>query len=81
MEKAGYDFNNLVALRKVVQVETYDLNKTQKKIQEQGGLVEVPKVGLSRSRYQGSIRPNKMWFNISLSKKWMRVRMKMFNLL
>jgi len=46
MQKAAYDFNNPVALGKVVGVETYGLNKTQKKIQEQGGLVEVPKVGL-----------------------------------
>jgi len=28
LEKAGYDFNNLVALGKVVEVETYGLNKT-----------------------------------------------------
>ena len=46
MEKAGYDFNNPVALGKLVEVETCGLNKTQKKIQEQGGLVEVPKVDL-----------------------------------
>jgi len=32
MKKAGYDFNNPVALGKVVEVETYDLNKVQKKI-------------------------------------------------
>jgi len=86
VEKAGYDFNNPIALGKIVEVETYGLNKMQNKIQEQQGLVEVPKVGLgynrcSRSRYQGNIRPNKMWFNISLLNKWMRVRIKMLNLL
>ena len=46
IEKAGYDFNNPVALGKVVEVDTYSLNKTLKKIQEQGGLVKVPKAGL-----------------------------------
>jgi len=52
MEKAGYDCNNPVALRKVVEVETHGLNKIQKKIQEQGGLVEVPKVGLGYTPVQ-----------------------------
>jgi len=52
MEKAGYDFNNLVTLGKVVEVETYDLNKTQKKIHEQGDLVEVSKVGLGYTPMQ-----------------------------
>jgi len=46
MEKAGYDFNNSVVLRKVVEVETYNLNKVKKKILEQEGLLEVWKVGL-----------------------------------
>jgi len=46
MENASYDFNNPVVLEQVVDMETYDLNKTQKKIQEQGGLVKVPKAGL-----------------------------------
>ena len=41
MENASYDFNNPVVLEQVVDMETYDLNKTQKKIQEQGGLVTV----------------------------------------
>ena len=44
MKKVGYDFNNLITLGKVVEVETYGLNKMQKKIQEQEGLVEVLKV-------------------------------------
>ena len=41
MKKVGYDFNNLITLGKVVEVETYGLNKMQKKIQEQGGIAEV----------------------------------------
>ena len=52
MEKVGYDFNNTVALGKLVEVETYGLNKMQKKIQEQGGLVKVPKVGLGYTPVQ-----------------------------
>jgi len=51
-EKAGYDFNNPIALGKVMEVDTYGLNKMQKKIQEQGGLVEVPKVGLGYTPVQ-----------------------------
>ena len=46
MEKAGYDFNNPFLLGKLVEPETYDLNKTQKTIQRKRGLVEVSKVGL-----------------------------------
>jgi len=34
MEKACYNFNNPVVLGKIVEVETYGLNKTQKKIHE-----------------------------------------------
>ena len=56
IEKAGYDFNNPIALGKIVEVETYDLNETQKKIQKQGGQLEVLKVG-HRSGYQGDAKP------------------------
>jgi len=45
-EKAGFDFNNPVPSRKVVDVETYGL-QTQNKIQEQGVIVKVSKVSLS----------------------------------
>jgi len=46
IEKENYVFSNPALLGKVVEVETYGLNKTQKKIQEQGSLVEVSTVGL-----------------------------------
>jgi len=52
MEKAGYNFNNPVVLGKVVKVQTYGLNKMQKKIQEQEDLIEVQKVGLSYTPVQ-----------------------------
>jgi len=32
MEKAGYDFQNLAALRKVVEVKPHGLTETQRKI-------------------------------------------------
>ena len=46
IEKADYDLNYPTVLGKVVEVESYDLNKMQKKIQEQKGLVIVSKDGL-----------------------------------
>ena len=46
MKKAGYDFNNLHVLGKIMVVETYNLNKMQKTIKKQGGLIEISKVGL-----------------------------------
>jgi len=51
MKKVGYDFTNPIALGKEVEVKTDGLNKTQKKIQE-GGLVEVLKVGLGYTPVQ-----------------------------
>jgi len=41
-----YDFNNPTALGGVVEVKIYGLNKTQKKIKDQGALVDVSKVDL-----------------------------------
>ena len=41
MKKSGYDFNKPVPLGCVI-----DINETQKRIQEQGGDVVAPKVGL-----------------------------------
>ena len=46
MEKAGYDFENLTTLGKVVESKPHSLNETQRKIQEQGGSVGISKVGL-----------------------------------
>ena len=46
LKKSGYDFNRPVPLGYVVEAKPYGINKTQKKIQEQGGAVAVPKVGL-----------------------------------
>ena len=46
MEKAAYDFQNPTTLGKVVEAKPYDLNETQRKIQDQGGSVGVFKVGL-----------------------------------
>jgi len=46
IERAGYDFQNPAALGKVVEAKPHGLTETQRKIQEQGGLVAVSKVGL-----------------------------------
>jgi len=46
MKRAGYDFQNPIALGKVVKVKPHGLTETQRKIQEQGGSVAVSKVGL-----------------------------------
>jgi len=48
MKKSGYDFNKPVSLRHVMEAKLYSINKTQKKIQEQGVVVTVPKVGISQ---------------------------------
>ena len=61
MEKAGYDFQNPATLGKVVEVKPHGLNKTQKKIQEQGGSVASQKLDWvsrhrSLSEFQGNER-------------------------
>jgi len=47
MKKSGYNFNKVVSLGYVIEAKPYGINETQKKIQEQGGIVAVLKVGLS----------------------------------
>ena len=46
LKKSGYDFNKPVPLGRLIKARPYGINKTQKMIQEQGGVVAVPKVGL-----------------------------------
>ena len=46
MKKSGYNFNKVVSLGYVIEAKPYGINETQKKIQEQGGVVVVLKVGL-----------------------------------
>jgi len=46
LKKSGYDFNRPVSLGYVIEAKPYGINETQKRIQEQGGVVAVPKVGL-----------------------------------
>ena len=46
MKKSGYNFNNAVSLGHVIEAKPHGINETQKKIQEQGGIMAVPKVGL-----------------------------------
>ena len=46
MKKSAYDFDKPVSLGHVIEAKPYDINETQKKIQEQGGMVAVLKVGL-----------------------------------
>jgi len=45
MKKSGYDFNRLVPFGCVIEAKTYDINETQKKIQEQRVVMAVPKIG------------------------------------
>ena len=47
MKKPGYDFKNLACFGHFVKANPYGINETQKKIQEQRGLVALPRVGLS----------------------------------
>jgi len=49
LKKSGYDFNRPVPLGRVLEAKPYGINETQKRIQEQGGVVAVPKVGLSHT--------------------------------
>ena len=49
LKKSGYDFNRSVPLGCVIEAKPYGINETQKNIQEQGGDVEVPKVGLDHA--------------------------------
>jgi len=46
MKKSGYDFDKPVSLGHVIEAKPHGINETQKKIQEQGGVVVVLKVGL-----------------------------------
>ena len=46
MKKSGYESDNPISLGHVIEAKPYGINETQKKIQEQGGIVVVPKVGL-----------------------------------
>jgi len=46
MKKSSYDFNKPVSWGHVVEAKPYGINETQKKIQEQGGVVAVLKIGL-----------------------------------
>jgi len=46
LRKSGYDFNRPVPLGCVIEAKPYGIYETQKRIQEQGGVVAVPKVGL-----------------------------------
>jgi len=46
LKKSGYDLNRPVPLRCVIKAKPYGINRTQKRIQEQGGIVAVPKIGL-----------------------------------
>jgi len=49
LKKSGYNFNKPVPLGYAIEAKPYGINETQKKIQEQGGVVAVPKVGLSHT--------------------------------
>jgi len=46
LKKSDYDFNRPVPLGCVIGAKPYGINETQKRIQEQGGVVAVPKIGL-----------------------------------
>ena len=46
LKKSGYDFNRPIPLGCVIEAKPYGINETQKRIQKQGGVVVVPKVGL-----------------------------------
>jgi len=46
LKKSSYDFNRPVPLRCVIETKPYGINETQKRIQEQVGVVVVPNVGL-----------------------------------
>ena len=46
LKKSGYDFNRPIPLGCVIEAKPYGINETQNRIQEQGGAVEVSKVGL-----------------------------------
>ena len=46
LKKSGNDFNRPVPLRCVIKAKRYGINETQKMIQEQGGVMAVPKVTL-----------------------------------
>ena len=39
LKKSGYDFNRSVPLGCVIEAKPYGINETQKKIQEQGGVM------------------------------------------
>jgi len=54
MEKAGYNFQNETTLGKVVEAKPHSLNKTQRKIQEQGDSIGASKVGLGLCHYSQS---------------------------
>ena len=43
LKKSGYDFNKPVPLGRLIKAKPYGINETQKMIQEQGGVVAVPK--------------------------------------
>jgi len=45
LKKSGYDFHKPVPLGCPIEARPYGINGTQKMIQEQGGVVAVPKVG------------------------------------
>ena len=46
MKNSSYDFNKPVSLGHVIEAKPHGINETQKKIQEQGGVVAVLKIGL-----------------------------------
>jgi len=46
LKKSGYAFNRRVPLGCVIKAKPYGINETQKRIQEQGGIVAIPKTDL-----------------------------------
>jgi len=52
MKKSGCDFRKPAPFGHVIETKPYSINETQKKIQEQGSVVALPKVSLSYIPHQ-----------------------------